>query len=169
MKLSSYSSPKTEVRKSLIDNKGRFASQLIKKGEVVAIRSGHIINRKELERNAKIINHSEHQITDDLYLAPLTQNEFNTVMLFINHSCSPNIGIKGDIAFIAMRDINPGEELLLEYATAFSDDTSFSCGCGSKNCRKIITGKDWMRKDLQARYGDYFSRYLLQKIKNSQL
>ena len=37
-------------------------------------------------------------------------------MLFINHSCEPNVGFAGDIVLVAMRDISPGEELTTDYA-----------------------------------------------------
>jgi hypothetical protein len=38
------------------------------------------------------------------------------VMLFINHSCDPNVGFAGDIVLVAMRDIRQGEELTADYA-----------------------------------------------------
>ncbi|HTQ89004.1 MAG TPA: SET domain-containing protein [Streptosporangiaceae bacterium] len=37
--------------------------------------------------------------------------EYEPVMLFINHSCEPNVGFAGNIVLVAMRDISPGEEL----------------------------------------------------------
>jgi SET domain-containing protein len=33
------------------------------------------------------------------------------VMLFINHSCEPNVGFAGNVVLVAMRDISPGKEL----------------------------------------------------------
>ena len=32
-------------------------------------------------------------------------------MLYSNHSCDANLGIRGEITFVAMRDIPAGEEL----------------------------------------------------------
>ena len=37
-------------------------------------------------------------------------------MLFINHSCEPNVGFAGNTVLVAMRDISPGEELTTDYA-----------------------------------------------------
>jgi len=37
-------------------------------------------------------------------------------MLFINHSCEPNVGFAGNTVLVAMRDISPGEELTSDYA-----------------------------------------------------
>jgi|SRR3989344_1506761 len=166
MNLSSYCSPKTKIRKSSIDKNGRFAKNTISKGEIIAIRSGQIINGKELKENKNVISDSEHQISDDFYLASLTKKDFDNVMCFINHSCDPNVGILGNVIVVAIRDIKVGEELCLDYAMVFSHNKKIECRCGSKICRKVITGKDWMRKELQEKYGEYFSSYLLQKIRN---
>jgi hypothetical protein len=38
------------------------------------------------------------------------------------------------------------------------------CHCGAPNCRKVITGQDWRRKDLQEKYAAYMSWYLVEKI-----
>jgi len=38
------------------------------------------------------------------------------VMLFINHSCEPNVGFAGNVVLVAMRDIEAGEELTTDYA-----------------------------------------------------
>ena len=44
----SYRSPKTEVREnSKIGGKGVFAKELIKKGEIVAIKGGHVFDSKD--------------------------------------------------------------------------------------------------------------------------
>ena len=34
---------------------------------------------------------------------------------FLNHSSTPNIGAKGDYCFVALRDIQDGEELTIDY------------------------------------------------------
>ena|SRR3989344_2841062 len=109
MNLSSYCSPKTKIRKSSIDKNGRFAKNTISKGEIIAIRSGQIINGKELKENKNVISDSEHQISDDFYLASLTKKDFDNVMCFINHSCDPNVGILGNVIVVAIRDIKVGE------------------------------------------------------------
>lgn len=85
-------------------------------------------------------------------------------MIFSNHSCDPNIGVQGQIVFVAMRDIQPGEELTHDWATTDDDDYEMECNCGASGCRKIITGKDWQRKDLQEKYRGYMSWYLERKI-----
>lgn len=169
MLISSYISPKAaRGKKSNIEGRGLFAVKLIKKGEIVAIKGGHIINKDRLRKFKKIIGDSEIQLSDEFFLAPLQKKERDRVMMFLNHSCDPNVGVSGQIMYVAMRDIRPKEELTLDYAMI--DDASFRmrCCCGTKNCRGIITGRDWKRKDLQHKYGDYFAWFLLQKIKSSR-
>jgi hypothetical protein len=39
------------------------------------------------------------------------------------------------------------------------------CHCGASTCRRIVTGQDWRRPDLQEKYRGYFSWYLEQKIR----
>src|SRR5437870_9916346 len=72
--------------------------------------------------------------------------------------------MRGEIKFVAMRDIRAGEELTHDWAMTDDDDYSVECKCGATNCREILTGKDWQRPDLQKRYAGYFSAYLARKI-----
>jgi hypothetical protein len=106
----------------------------------------------------------EVQIGDDLFIAPVSDEERELSMLYLNHSCDPNLGVRGEITFVAMREIRAGEELTHDWAMTDDDDYSVECQCGASDCRKILTGKDWRRPDLQKRYADYFSAYLARKI-----
>ena len=75
-------------------------------------------------------------------------------------------GVQGQIIFVAIRDIQAGEELTHDWAMTDDDTSERECNCGSPQCRKIITGQDdWRRKDLQEKYGEYMSWYLQEKIK----
>jgi len=85
-------------------------------------------------------------------------------MLYTNHSCDPNIGLRGEITFLAMRDILAGEELTHDWAMTDNDDYSVKCNCGASTCRKTLTGKDWQRPELQKKYAGYFSAYLARFI-----
>jgi hypothetical protein len=161
----SYRSPKTEVYESKIHGRGLFATTDIAKNEIVAVKGGHIIDRETLRREVTPrLGPVEIQIDDDLFIAPMTDEERELSMLYSNHSCSPNLGIRGEITFVAMRDIRAGEELTHDWAMTDEDDYSLECNCGTANCRKILTGKDWQHPELQARYAGYFSAYLARKI-----
>jgi uncharacterized protein len=161
----SYRSSKTEVRKSHIHGRGLFAIADIAKDEIVAVKGGHIINRKTLrEEITPRLGPVEIQIDDDLFIAPVTEEERELSMLYSNHSCNPNLGIRGEITFVAMRDVRADEELTHDWAMTDDDDYSVECNCRAPNCRKILTGKDWQRPELQKRYAGYFSAYLSRKI-----
>jgi SET domain-containing protein len=165
----SYLSPKTEVRESKIHGRGLFATADIFKDEIVAVKGGQIVDRKTLrEKITPRLGPVEIQIDDDLFIAPVTGEERELSMLYSNHSCAPNLGIRGEITFVAMRDISAGEELTHDWATTDDDDYSAECKCGAPNCRKVLTGKDWQRPELQKRYAGYFSAYLARKIAASR-
>jgi SET domain-containing protein len=161
----SYRSPKTEVRESKIHGRGLFAKTDIAKGEIVAVKGGHIVDRETLRREiTPRLGPVEIQIGDDLFIAPVTDDERELSMLYTNHSCEPNIGIRGEITFVAMRDIAAGEELTHDWAMTDDDDYSVECNCGASNCRKALTGKDWQRQELQKKYAGYFAAYLAKLI-----
>jgi hypothetical protein len=161
----SYRSPKTEVRESKIHGRGLFAATAIAKNEIVAVKGGHIVERKTLrEEVTPRLGPVEIQIDKDLFIAPVTDEERELSLLYSNHSCDPNLGVRGEITFVAMREIRAGEELTHDWAMTDDDDYSADCKCGTANCRKILTGKDWQRADLQRRYAGYFSAYLTRKI-----
>jgi uncharacterized protein len=168
MQRSSYLSPKTRVKNSPIQGKGLFAIEAIRKGEVVAVKGGHIFDRKTLNRIKKSLGPAEIQIAEDMFIGPLTKGERPGSMIYSNHSCDPNIGVQGQIIFVAMRDIQPGEELTHDWAMTDDDDYVMDCNCGSQKCRRVITGKDWKRRDLQKKYGVYMSWYLREKIGEKQ-
>jgi uncharacterized protein len=72
--------------------------------------------------------------------------------------------IAGNVVLIAMRDIEPGEELTTDYALFDDSDAVMECHCGRPNCRGSVNGRDWKRRELQDRYRGYFSAYLAAKI-----
>jgi uncharacterized protein len=161
----SYLSPKTEVRESLIHGRGLFATAPIAQGEVVAVKGGHVINREQLREITPKLGPVEIQIGDDLFIAPVTPEERDASMLYSNHSCDANLGLRGEVTFVALRDIPAGMELTHDWCITDDDDYSLKCSCGSANCRGTLTGKDWQRPELQKRYAGYFSAYLTAKMR----
>lgn len=167
--MNSYRSSKIEVKESSrIQGKGIFARELIKQGEIIAIKGGNIIALDEYNKLDADVRQYCLQIEDDFFIGPRKSEEINDNAIYINHSCEPNVGFRGQITYVAMRNINAGEELTHDYAMCFTDMQTFSdmkCTCGSKKCRGSLTGNDWRSKDLQNRYGNYFALFILRKIK----
>lgn len=151
-----------------IAGRGLVAMAPIDRGEVVAVKGGHIVTTAMLRSLPERLRNSDVQITDDLHLAALAEDEYESVMLFINHSCEPNVGFGGNIVLVAMRDIEAGEELTTDYALFDDYEGSMECSCGRSLCRHRIDGRDWQRSDLQERYRGYFSWYLERRIRGRQ-
>ena len=161
---SSYLSIKAEIRISDTEGRGLFAKKPIRKGEIVSVRGGHIITRQMEKKIKKPDGYWGYPIADEVVLGPLTTQEVESVMMFLNHSCEPNVGILGQIIFVAMRDIDSGEELTIDYAMFGANKKPMRCNCRSSNCRGLITDSDWRIKKLQIKYRGYFSSYIQLKI-----
>ena len=162
----SWLSPKTEVRESPIHGRGLFARGNFAKDEIVAVKGGRIITREQLGDINQRLGPVEIQIADNLFIAPVTSEEREASMLYSNHSCNANLGIRGNIIFVAVRDIAADEELTHDWCVTDDDNYTVECRCGSAICRRTLTGKDWQRPELQDRYAGYFSWYLANKIRN---
>jgi SET domain-containing protein len=159
--VSSWISPKARKgAPSSIAGRGLFAVEPIVAGEVVAVKGGHIVDTRTMQALPEKLQNSEIQIAEGLHLVALTDEEYEPVMLFINHSCEPNVGFAGNTVLVAMGDVAAGGELTTDYALFDSVDTAMECACGSATCRGVITGDDWRNPVLRARYAGWFSRYL---------
>jgi len=134
----------------------------------VAVKGGRIVTHAQLADINARLGPVEIQIADDLYIAPVTANERESSMLYSNHSCDANLGMSGNIVFVAIRQIRAGEELTHDWCITDDDTYEVMCRCGSVHCRHTLTGKDWQRPDLQARYHGYFSAYVAAKIQASR-
>lgn len=159
----SYLSPKCEVRS--VDDRGGHtvvAREAIAKGELIVVWSGMLVEGPELEALPASVRRYSLQVEENQYLVSLSDCEPPD---YVNHCCEPNAGLSGQIALVAMRDIEPGEEITYDYA--MSDGSSydeFTCGCGAVECRRRVTGEDWKRPSLWQKYAGYFSPYLQRRI-----
>ncbi len=159
-----YRSPKTEVRASPIHGQGLFARHAIARGEIVAVKGGHVLTHAQWATLEPTLGAAEIQVAEDLFIAPVREDHRSGSMLYTNHSCDPNLAIQGQIVLVAMRDVAAGEELTIDWATTADGDHRMACHCGSPGCRGTVTGKDWMKPELQARYRGWFCWFLQRKI-----
>jgi hypothetical protein len=166
MRLNSYVSPKAEIRNTPFRGRGLFATGEFRSGEVVYVMGGYVFTRQPSENTGSLFQRSEIQIGDNLFIGVIHPDDS---MIASNHSCDPNTAVQGQIIFIALREIAPGEELTYDWATTDDAVYAIECRCGSAACRRIITGKDWHQKDLQRKYRGLFSWYLEQKIELGDL
>jgi len=141
---------------------GIVAAAPIRRGELLCVWGGRIVNRAEVDALSEVERSYVLQIEDQLYLfapGPVEHAEY------VNHSCAPNAGFSGQISLVALRSIRPGEEVCFDYGMSESSDfAEFDCRCGAPSCRGRVRSDDWMRPDLQHRYRGFFSPYLQRRI-----
>jgi hypothetical protein len=150
---------------SAIEGRGVHAAEPIADGEVVAVKGGHLVDGAAVAGLPDAIRDSAFPVAADLFLAALAPGEYDGVMMRVNHSCEPNVGMGGNVLLVAMRDIAAGEELTIDYALFLGDPGfAMACRCGTAACRGVVRGTDWMRADVRERYRGWFSWWLQQKI-----
>ncbi|MGC1620097.1 MAG: SET domain-containing protein-lysine N-methyltransferase [Candidatus Acidiferrum sp.] len=84
--------------------------------------------------------------------------DFNRLSIewYLNHCCEGNCGFDEDGDFVAIRNIEKGEELSYDYALIESNPRfSMKCNCGKQNCRQTVTGNDWKDEEFVARNRDH--------------
>jgi SET domain-containing protein len=160
--------PSIEVRPSPIEGRGLFATATLPAGTVVSRLGGRLVDTDELSRLlAQGVGNDQYvdtiTVAEDshLVLPPGTPNGRG------NHSCDPNTWWTDSWTLAARRDIKAGDEVTNDYATS-TDQATFvmTCSCRSALCRRVVTGDDWRRDDLQERYGDHWIPLLLSRIRS---
>ena len=85
-------------------------------------------------------------------------------VLFINHSCEPNLVWKDDKTLMTRRCIKAGEELTYDYGTEDLMVNTFRCHCGEVKCRGVIEGQEWKKTEMQEKYGKCFQAAILKAM-----
>jgi hypothetical protein len=171
----SWMHPALEVRDTGKYGLGVFATSPIQAGEIVCVAGGYILTTDDEAWFSGEMADKPVEIEDDFYIGPRSDEDIDLCPhVRINHSCHPNVGINGQILYVAMRSIEPGEEVCLDYAMHSAANPkselvfTFECRCGSPHCRGVFTEEDWRRSDLQTRYAGFFSWFVQQKIDRLQ-
>ncbi|NVB36467.1 SET domain-containing protein-lysine N-methyltransferase [Pseudenhygromyxa sp. WMMC2535] len=140
---------------------GVFALRRIEVGERLAAFGGAVMTSAELAAHGPDRRRLSLQIDEDLYLVSTVESPAD----WFNHGCEPNAGLRGQLSLVALRSIEPGEEVVYDYAmTDGSAYDEFACACGAARCRGRVSGEDWRLPELWERYGSHFSPYLLARI-----
>jgi hypothetical protein len=154
--------PGISIRIASHAGRAAFAETSLPPGAVVATFGGTATNVKGLaDFHAERISRSI-QIDDDLFLVgPVTGEPGD----FINHSCSPNCGMRNATQVVTMRQIHAGEPLTFDYAmTDTVPYDEFICSCGSDLCRGFLRATDWTDPRLQERYAGWFAPHVSRRI-----
>ena len=123
-----------EVRPSPIDGNGVFATKRWQARKKIGELTGEFISKREVRRiaqNSKRIHIYEFNSGYALHI----QNDLR----YMNHACKPNAYLRviGDridgvcrIEVYALRDIEPGDEMTLNYGESTHHAGSLKCNCG---------------------------------------
>jgi len=58
------------------------------------VKGGHVVDTAALAALSGHVWNFEIEIAEGLHLVALTGDEYEPVMLFVNHSCEPNLGFR---------------------------------------------------------------------------
>ncbi|SNT60300.1 SET domain-containing protein [Asanoa hainanensis] len=156
--------PAVEVRADSLAGQGLFAREPLPAGTVVSRIGGRLVSGEELRWLLDAAHDYVDTITvaDDVHLV-LPAGQLNGKG---NHSCDPNLWWGAPYTLVARRRIAAGTELTNDYATSTGDPAfTMPCRCGAAACRGVVTGRDWTRPDLQARYGPHWVPALLDRVR----
>jgi SET domain-containing protein len=125
------------IADSSIHGRGCFATVRFPRGKRIAEYTGERISNAEAERRAarRILRICG---IDDQWSLDGSRGGNGTH--YLNHSCSPNSFTRllhGHLIFFALRDIEAGEEITVDYGDTLHPDTK-KCICGASNCRGTI-------------------------------
>ncbi|MEM9464413.1 MAG: SET domain-containing protein [Actinomycetota bacterium] len=159
-----WRSPKVDVRASHLGGLAVFANAPIAKDEPVAVKVGHVVGFDEVQRLTEEIGDFSLQIAEGLFLSPRHADEYDDMVVHINHACNANVGFNGNVTYVAIRDIAAGEELCHDYAMARVEPYRLECLCTTGLCRGVVMESDWQLPDLQERYEGYFMPHVQARI-----
>jgi SET domain-containing protein len=130
--------PGIRVGRSKIDGRGCFATRRFHKWEKIAELTGERVSRVEAARRMRGKRRLHICATDPYW--GIDGSRGGNGSQFVNHSCRPNSFVRilhGHVIFFALRDIEPGEEITLDYVESYHPD-DYRCRCGVDGCRGTI-------------------------------
>ena len=136
---------------------GLFAKRPIIKGEIIFIAKGKIIKMKIQKESDSKTYPNAIGIDNQVWLDPFQYNPLR----YLNHSCEPNVGIKGKVTFVALRNIKKGEHITLDYSITESDsywELDGICACGAKTCRGKIKSIQYLPQNTYKKYLPYIPK-----------
>ena len=160
--------PSVAVGPSGIEGRGLFATAGLRAGAVVARLGGRLVDTAVLRelladsaagRSAYVDTVT---VLDDVHLVLPPRRPVG----YGNHSCDPALWHDGAFTLVARRDLAPGDEVTVDYATQTADPGfAMPCRCGSVRCRGTVTGEDWRLRELRERYVDHWVPALLARVR----
>jgi SET domain-containing protein len=129
--------PGLSIKRSAIQGKGCFSVAHFRRGRKIAEYEGEKISNAEANRRA---TRRKLRICAINNRWSLDGSRGGNGTHYINHSCEPSAYMKilyGHILFIALHDIEPGEEITIDYESTLHSNKK-RCTCGAPSCRGTI-------------------------------
>jgi SET domain-containing protein len=130
--------PGLSIGKSPINGRGCFATIPFRRGRKIAAYTGERISDLEAQKRAR--RRRILRICDIDGRWSIDGSRGGNGTHYINHSCEPSAYMKtlyGHVLFFALRDIQPGEEITIDYEITLHPDSK-RCKCGAPTCRGTI-------------------------------
>ena len=129
-----------KVQPSKLGGNGLFTSVKINARYPIIEVTGDIFTASTIPDHPAIL-----QVARDLFIGPSGGPDD-----YVNHSCNPNcfLSIMGKRAILySLYVIPPDTELTFDYSSSSTDSLDLwkmDCSCGSVNCRKVISGFQYL-------------------------
>ena len=139
--------------------RGIFARRNLKKGEVLFIIKGKIVPLKINDQTDSALLPNAIGIEEGVWIDPYPENALH----FLNHSCEPNVGIKGKVTVVALKNIAKDEQVTIDYSITEGDrfwTLGGRCQCGGKKCRGKIRSIQYLPKEIYQRYLPFVPAFL---------
>jgi hypothetical protein len=144
------------------------------RGVPVEVRLGElgrsVFARRRIEAGEEVLTGWGEKVERSIHsfqVGPDTHVRISNEIELINHSCEPNCGIllpldATVLRVVALRAIEPGEEITTDYATHDYEIRFMPerCRCGSALCRGRVTGYRDLPAERRAAYGRHVAEYL---------
>ena len=153
------------VGHSQIHGTGVLACAPIPKGELLG-RFGGVLLPAGLRRDARVLASTAIGVAEGIILAE-PSGSARDLSDYLNHGCDPNSGFADALTFVAVRDIADGEEITIDYAYWEFDENwtmGRQCNCGSAECRRVVSGRDWRVDAVARRCLDWASPFVRRRI-----
>lgn len=145
---------KLGVKKSRINGSGLFATEKIKKGEVVGYIHGPTVSFRTF--TPTISKMMLNWIGSGRYSWIDTTN---SPFRYINHSCEPNVAIVTKRKVVALTDIPADTEITMDYSLSESEPGwSILCTCNTEHCRKHIGPIQSIPQSTYKRFKQHISK-----------
>jgi SET domain-containing protein len=132
------------IAPSPIHGQGGFATRFMPKDSRIIEYTGERISKAESLRRCQEENWFIFGLDEEVDLDGSVEGN---LARFLNHSCAANseaVCEDGRVWIVALRDIQPGEEITFNYGYDLADYEEHPCRCGAPECAGYMVAEELM-------------------------